>query len=56
MAAIALVLVFEGLLLCAAPASWKRAARQMLALADGQLRGVGLAVMVSGAVLLMIAR
>jgi len=55
-AAIALVLVLEGLLLSIGPAAWKRAARQLMELADGQLRGIGLAFMLIGALLLAVAR
>jgi len=41
-AALALVLVLEGLLPFAAPGLWRESFRRLLALTDGQLRFVGL--------------
>ena len=41
-AALALVLVLEGLLPFAAPNLWRESFRRLLALTDGQLRFVGL--------------
>jgi len=55
-AAVALVLVLEGLLLSVGPGAWKQAARQLIELADGQLRTIGLAMLLFGALLLAIAR
>jgi len=40
--ALALVLVIEGLLPFAAPATWRRVFQQVLALRDGQIRFFGL--------------
>lgn len=51
-AALALVLVFEGLMPFFSPASWRRVIEQVLKLSDGQLRFLGLCAMVVGLVLL----
>jgi len=51
-AALALVLVLEGLLPFASPGSWRRAVVQIARLNDGQLRGIGLASMCVGVVAL----
>jgi uncharacterized protein len=47
-AALALVLVFEGLLPFFSPASWRRVIEQVLKLSDGQLRFLGLCAMLAG--------
>ncbi|MGH6647782.1 DUF2065 domain-containing protein [Aquabacterium sp.] len=47
-AALALVLVIEGLLPLFNPAAWRRVFEQALKLSDGQLRFVGLASIVIG--------
>ena len=49
--ALALVLVFEGLLPLLAPTLWRRVFTDMLSLRDGQLRFFGLISIASGAVL-----
>jgi len=54
-AAIALMLVFEGILPFLSPKIWRDAFRRMIALSDGQLRFIGLVSMISGVILLMIA-
>lgn len=41
-AALALVLVIEGLLPLVAPASWRRMFQQILAMSDGQIRFFGM--------------
>ena len=46
--AIALMLVLEGIMPFAAPAKWRELFRQLLALSDGQIRFIGLALIVSG--------
>jgi len=51
-AALALVLVFEGLFPLIAPAAWRETFRKLLALRDGQLRFFGLCSVLIGLVLL----
>lgn len=53
LAAIALMLVFEGVLPFAAPALWRDTFRRMIELSDGQLRFIGLISLVVGATLLV---
>ena len=48
LAALALVLVIEGLLPCLNPAAWRRVFEQALQLTDGQIRFIGMASMVGG--------
>lgn len=55
-AALCLVAVLEGLLLFAVPGAWKRAAVQLLALDDCQLRRIGAVVLVLGLVTLALVR
>jgi uncharacterized protein len=50
--AMALVLVFEGLLPALNPAAWRRLFEQMLQLQDHQIRAFGLCSMVAGLVIL----
>jgi uncharacterized protein YjeT (DUF2065 family) len=52
--AFALMLVFEGLLPLLAPAQWRDMFRRVLALSDGQIRFVGLALVASGALLVLL--
>ena len=52
--ALALMLVFEGLLPLLAPAQWRDMFRRVLALSDGQIRFVGLALVGSGALLFLL--
>ncbi len=49
--ALALVLVFEGLMPFIAPAAWRRMFTEMLKLQDGQIRFFGLICLVFGALL-----
>lgn len=49
--ALALVLIFEGLLPLIAPASWRRVFTEMLKLQDGQIRFFGLLCVLGGALL-----
>ena len=49
-AALALVLVIEGLLPFLNPAAWRRVFEQALSLSDGQLRFMGLACILIGMV------
>ena len=54
--ALALMLVFEGLLPFVSPAAWRRAFERALQLSNGQIRFVGMAAIVAGLVLLSIWR
>jgi uncharacterized protein YjeT (DUF2065 family) len=49
--ALALVLIFEGLLPFVAPSAWRRVFTQMLKLQDGQIRFFGLLCTLSGLLL-----
>lgn len=46
--ALALVLIFEGLLPLVAPAAWRRLFTEMLRMQDGQIRFFGLICVLSG--------
>jgi uncharacterized protein YjeT (DUF2065 family) len=46
--ALALMLVLEGLLPFLAPATWRKMFRRLLDLSDGQIRFIGLALILSG--------
>ncbi len=50
--AVALVLVFEGLLPFAAPGRYRKMVDELSRLSDNHLRGVGLAIMLAGLILL----
>ncbi len=52
--AVALMLVFEGLLPLTAPARWRQMFQRVLELNDGQLRFFGLVAVATGAILLLI--
>lgn len=52
--ALALVLVIEGLLPLIAPAAWRRAFTQLVALRDGQLRFFGLVAVALGLALYLL--
>lgn len=54
-AAIALALMLEGLLPLISPRAWRRAFERALQMRDGQLRFLGLASVLTGAVLLALA-
>ena len=54
-AALALMLVIEGILPFTAPQLWRETFRKLTELTDGQIRFAGLASMVVGLVLLYIA-
>lgn len=47
--AIALMLLLEGLLPLVAPSAWREMFRRLLELSDGQIRFIGLALVLSGA-------
>ena len=53
-AALALVLVVEGLMPFIAPRAWREAFRRLTEMSDGQLRFIGLASMTLGAVALLV--
>ncbi|MDB5892708.1 MAG: hypothetical protein JWQ88_239 [Rhodoferax sp.] len=53
-AALALVLVIEGLLPFLSPVRWRRVFEQVLQMSDGQIRFIGLGSMLLGLVLLWI--
>jgi uncharacterized protein YjeT (DUF2065 family) len=51
--AVALMLVFEGLLPFLSPTRWRQVFARVLQLSDGQLRFMGLCSMLAGVVLLL---
>lgn len=51
--ALALMLVFEGVLPFLAPGAWREAFVRMTALRDGQIRFMGLASMLAGLLMLL---
>jgi hypothetical protein len=52
--AVALMLVFEGLLPFLSPSSWRTMFARAQLLSDGQLRFIGLGSMLAGTVLLLV--
>ena len=54
--AFGLMLVLEGLLPLLAPSAWRDTFIRMINLTDGQLRFVGLASMLGGLAIVMLAR
>ncbi|MFY9513347.1 MAG: DUF2065 domain-containing protein [Rubrivivax sp.] len=54
--ALALMLVFEGLLPFLSPDAWRRVFEQALKLSDGQIRFLGLSSIVLGLLLLLVLR
>jgi uncharacterized protein YjeT (DUF2065 family) len=55
-AALALMLVLEGMLPFIAPAVWRDTFRRLIQFSDGQIRFVGLMSMLGGVIFLMILR
>ena len=55
-AALCLVAIIEGLFLFVAPGGWKRAAEQLLAMPDRNVRAVGGAVVIAGLLALYLVR
>jgi uncharacterized protein YjeT (DUF2065 family) len=53
-AALALLLIFEGLMPFAAPARWKDTFRRILEFSDGQIRFLGLLSIMAGLILLFV--
>lgn len=56
LAAVALMLVIEGMLPFLLPAAWRDTFRRLIELSDGQLRFIGMASMLAGLALLYFAR
>jgi uncharacterized protein YjeT (DUF2065 family) len=56
LAGLALMLIFEGLLPLLAPRAWRETFRRVIEFSDGQLRFIGLASMVAGAVLFLLVK
>lgn len=56
LAALALMLVLEGLLPFLSPKAWRNAFRRVTEMQDGQIRFIGLSSMILGMVLLMVFR
>lgn len=54
--ALALMLMFEGLLPFISPARWRAAFRQLSELTDGQIRFFGLLALTAGWVLFVVVR
>ncbi|MGJ4730205.1 DUF2065 domain-containing protein [Luteimonas sp. SDU101] len=55
-AALCLVAVLEGLMLFVAPGGWKRAAQQLQALPEQQLRRIGVVILACGLAALYFVR
>ena len=56
MAALALMLVFEGLLPFLSPGAWRKVFERALQLSDGQIRFIGLSSMLAGLLMLLFWR
>ena len=56
LAALALMMVFEGLLPFAAPSRYRKMVDELAKLSDNQLRSIGMVVMISGLLLLFVIR
>lgn len=54
--AVALMLVIEGVLPFLVPVVWRETFRRLIEMSDGQIRFIGLTSMLSGLVLLYLAR
>jgi uncharacterized protein len=54
--ALALLLVLEGLMPAINPEGWRRMFEQILRMPDHQIRGIGLASMLAGLVLLWVVQ
>ena len=55
-AGLAFYLILEGLLPFVSPRGWRRGLAAMAELNDGQLRAVGLSIVMAGLILLLIIR
>ena len=56
MGALALMLVFEGLLPFLSPTAWRRVFERALKMSDGQIRFIGLSCMLVGLLMLLLWR
>ena len=56
MGALALMLVFEGLLPFLSPTAWRRVFERALKMSDGQIRFIGLSSMLIGLLMLLLWR
>lgn len=54
LAALALMLVIEGVLPFVAPSLWRETFRRLVAMSDGQVRFIGLTSMIVGLILLVL--
>jgi uncharacterized protein YjeT (DUF2065 family) len=54
--AVALMLVFEGILPFLAPGIWRETFRRLTEMSDGQIRFIGLTSMLAGLLILYFAR
>jgi uncharacterized protein YjeT (DUF2065 family) len=54
LAALALLLIMEGLMPFLSPGAWRQLFSKLLAMSDGQLRFLGLASLACGGVLLLL--
>lgn len=55
-AAVGLMLVFEGVLPFIAPKAWRETFKRMIEMSDGQLRFIGLLSMLGGLLLVFLSR
>ena len=55
LAAVALMLVIEGLLPFLSPTSWRRVFERATRMSDGQIRFLGLSSMIAGVVMLVLS-
>lgn len=56
MGALALMLVFEGLLPFLSPTAWRQVFERALKMSDGQIRFIGLSSMLAGLLMLLLWR
>ncbi len=56
MGALALMLVFEGLLPFLSPTAWRQVFERALKMSDGQIRFIGLTSMLAGLLMLLLWR
>lgn len=54
LAALALMLVIEGVLPFVSPSLWRETFRRLVAMSDGQIRFIGLTSMIVGLILLVL--
>lgn len=56
LAALSLMLIFEGLLPFVTPRIWRNAFRKVMEMQDGQIRFIGLTSMIVGLILLLVVQ